>query len=57
MRLVTRLVKDRLLGCMGQFNSGVSIKERSQGWDEEEGEQGWFLIIISLISLHILSIS
>jgi hypothetical protein len=30
--LVTRLVKDRLLGCMG-----ISGKGRSQGWDEHQG--------------------
>ena len=38
-----QLVKDRLLGCMRQvlcFYSRISGKERSQGWEEEDGEQG-----------------
>jgi hypothetical protein len=37
---VARLVKDRLWGVWGRFYSGVSGRERSQGSDEEDGEQG-----------------
>ena len=34
MWLVTRLVKDRLLKCVGQvWDIGVTGKGRSQGWD------------------------
>ena len=37
MRLMIGLVKDRLLGCMGQVYSGVFGKERSQGNEEVDG--------------------
>ena len=33
--MVARLVKDRLWGVWGRFYSGVSGRERRQGWDEE----------------------
>ena len=35
--VVTGLVKDRLLGCMGLVLQRVSGRERSQGWDEGQG--------------------
>ena len=35
--MVTGLVKDRLLGCMGRFYSRVSGKDRNQGWDKGDG--------------------
>ena len=40
VRLVTGLVKDRLLGCMGQVLQWVSGRERSHWWDEGHGGQG-----------------
>ena len=44
MRLVTGLVKDRLLVCMGQvFRTGsVARVGASQGWDVGARDQGWF---------------
>ena len=37
---MTGLVKDRLLGCMGQVLQRVSGMGRSQGWDVGAGNQG-----------------
>ena len=39
MRLVTGLVKDRLLGCMGQVLQRGLWQGKEEGWDKGDGDK------------------